>query len=229
MLRIRGGKASRNLQFNSNELILPGNAQGFLLGIDVEFAVNVFDMGFYRLLVDKKFGGDPGSAFTFRNALEDLGFPFRQGGLGIFTKGLDDHFGDVGAQGPAALQDFRDGFNDFGGRGVFGQIAGGPQAERFKNVLFIFINRKDDDVGGGVFFLDAGDRIEAVDAGQFDIQQDDIREIGNQVWFGFFVTGVAVDHFQSIRQVDQVGESFSDGLIVFDDNNAGDHDPDLVI
>ena len=73
----------------------------------------------------------------------------------------------------AAGNDFMDGADEVGGAGILEYVAGGPAAEGLDDIGLVGVHREHDDPGVGRAFVDLANDLEAVEAGQAEIEQED--------------------------------------------------------
>ena len=138
------------------------------------------------------------------------GVRFRSGGAA----------GDLRTHGRAAGLDFGDGTEDFGDAGVFQNIADGSGLERMEDAVVFAVDGDDDDLRGGQKLVEAAGGLDAGDAGQVEVHENDVRSERREFCVGGFTAGAAGDAFQVRGPRDDTAQRGGELRIVFDEGNA---------
>jgi hypothetical protein len=154
---------------------------GFGFGVDVEFVIDIADMGADGADADAVFVGDLFVAEPVDEGVEDLVFPdgqpevFDDGGGGG-PEGLEDAAGDAGGHRGASLVEVADCLDDLFRGCFFKEVAGGAGPDGVEDVVVIVEYGEHEDLDGGEVCCYGADAFDAGDIGEADIHQYDIGQ-----------------------------------------------------
>lgn len=214
------GLQDRRLEFLSSRSQHPG--YGLRLGVDVQLAVDIADMGADGADADAVFVGDLFIAQSVDEGVEDL--VLADGQLVVLMdgrrrglKGLQDAAGDAGCHGRPALVEIANGLDDVFGRRTFEQIAGGARADGVEDILVVVEHGEHQDLDRREMGLDRPHTFDAGDIRQADVHEDDIGLGG--AYFADdveeVVEGDRTPH--PFRPVEQAFQAAAQRGVVFDD------------
>ena len=206
---------------------------GFGAGADLKFFVDSANVGVDSLVADAKFFGDffveKALAETIEHFLFALGeiFSCLQGRTGLL-KGLGDFAGDVcGHRGTTAMN-FADGFEELGTFRALKEISVRARSQCAEDIFGIFINGEHDDLEFGNELFELPNALNAVDAGEIDIHEDDFRTDFRNFFDGFFGRAVMAEASEAVGAIQHAGERVSQLLVVFDDGDGDRHDRSVM-
>lgn len=166
----------------SQQPLLQRLGHGFGAGVDLELFVDVAHVGVDGVDADVEEGGDLLFDVAVHHELEDAFFPGREavvlfGGDQLGEHG-EDPAGDAAVHGGAAGEDVVDGGGDLLDGGGFQEVAGGAGADGAEDFAVVLENREDEEGGAGGGLTEAAQALDAVHAGEADVQEDDVRGDG---------------------------------------------------
>lgn len=205
----------RNSQGNNCSPLFPEEfGDGFGAGADLKFFVNAANVGVDGFVADTKFFGNFLVEKTLAEAIEDFLFALgeifcslrRRPGL---LKGLSDFAGDVGGHRGAAAMNFENGFEQLGAFGALEEIAVSACLEGAKDIVGIFINCEHDDLKFGNELFQLANALDAVDAREIDVHEDDFRTDFGNFFNRIFGCAVMAEAFEAVSAVQDASEGVS--------------------
>lgn len=189
--------------------------------VQIEFAHEIGAVIFGGFDGDIEDVGDFLGAVGFGDELEDFAFACGEAAKGVaalgvgFGHGLAEEFGDLRGEVGTAGGDDVEASLQFAEGGGFADEAMGSGLDHFAEEGGILVAGKDEDVGIGHLFFDAAEDLGAIEAGQHDIEDD---ELG----FGFEALldgGAAIagggDDFPVILGGNELADHIANGGMVF--------------
>ena len=143
--------------------------------VDVEFLEDAADVLFDGVFGDAEGGGDFFVGVATGDEGEDLEFAGGDVGSG---EALLEASGDVGGEALATGGDGADGFEEIGAGGGLLEVAEGASAKGAMDFFVAGEGGEDEDACGRVGGEDIDGGFDATDAGELEVHEDDVWEVG---------------------------------------------------
>ena len=194
--------------------------------MDVEFVVDAAEVDADGFDAEAEAVGDFLVGEALGEEVEDFGFALGKmqflAGDGLrLVERFDDAAGDFGAHRGAAGADFGDGLAHFVGGGALEEVTAGAGFEGIEDFVVVAVDGDHDDEELRELLLELCGGLDAGDAGEVDIHEDDIGAKGGDFGEGLLAAAPDADAAALRSALDDASQAGTNSGIVLHDGDAG--------